>query len=398
MNPGKISLWLDSNEQGSDRAKSLAKAAMEDTRFSLEGFRSQDVDLCFEGDPIHHGHDLLGDVYSENKFLCELKLPSDYISSALGPTGHLADQILTMREAGHPCMVLVLGSDKDVYWAARNSLKPRYPCVGELDFQTGDYINRLRDVEANAFALGVPVFRWKDDPFVRLLSLAHKTLTGGNLYGYRPRPAEGDRELVAASCLFKNIGPLLMSTLLEDYSLMFCPKPGARELEDLPGFGPARAKLVRPKIGVDKSVILCRTAVSGYEDYHPVDYIHESKNSSEFEADVNRVLRSCPVESIKRHEFNGMVRVSYINGYDIQEYIDSELLKIGYKRAEIHSVELNGECLYDDDPNAFTDIFPEDIKQRILKNNELVANRPNRVGIDSRECQLPTPAPRGLHD
>ena len=247
MNPGKISVWVDSNERPpkneeerkKHRITHLIQVASEDPRFELEGFRPQDVDLQFEYTPgwVQTG---IPNAY----FNVELKLPSDYIASALGPTGHLADQILTMREAGHPCMVLVLGDDADVQAACLDALKTRYRGQN-LAFQIGSYSDRLIDFEANAGAMGVPVMRWKAQPWRRLLSLAHKTLTGGNLYGYRPRPADGERELIAASTMFKGIGPETCKSLLEDYKLRFVPKSkNARPLDELPGIGPKRARLI----------------------------------------------------------------------------------------------------------------------------------------------------------
>ena len=59
-------------------------------------------------------------------FNCELKECSDYISSALGKDGHLYCQHLSMRESGHPAMILVLGSDLDVSNAIIDSLQTRY--------------------------------------------------------------------------------------------------------------------------------------------------------------------------------------------------------------------------------------------------------------------------------
>lgn len=238
----KISLWIDSNERPPEneeerkkhRITHLISVASEDPRFDLEGFRSQDVDLEFsEGD---------------RKFLVELKLPTDYIASALGPTGHLADQILTMREAGYPCMALVLGDDADVQAACLDALKTRYRGQ-ERAFQLASYLDRLIDFEANAGAMGVPVMRWKSQPWRRLLSMSHKILTGGDLYGYRPRPAEGEREVVAASCLFKNIGPETWKKILVDYQVCIAPRNGyARPLEEIAGVGPKRAAMINPHV------------------------------------------------------------------------------------------------------------------------------------------------------
>jgi hypothetical protein len=114
--------------------------------------------------------------------------------------------------------------------------------------------------------------------------------------------------------------------------------------------------------------MIFRTVVSGYEDYHPEDYSHDTKTSEEFESDVKAIMAACPIETIELYEYMGKQRHSFIDGYSIQGYIGSELIKLGYTKAEIHPVYLHGECLYDK-LTEFTEIFPDDIKQRILKNN-----------------------------
>jgi hypothetical protein len=180
-------------------------------------------------------------------FNCELKQCSDYISSALGKDGHLYCQHLSMRESGHPAMILVLGSDLDVSNAIIDSLQTRYRGK-ELAFQISNYEARLQDYESKSFALGIPIMRWKNSPFKRLLSTAYKVLTESNLMDYSPRPIDNEREIVASSILYRGIGPDTMKNLLVDYDLCFVPKPGARDVEDIPGFGPKRAALVKSRI------------------------------------------------------------------------------------------------------------------------------------------------------
>jgi hypothetical protein len=246
----KISVMADSNEQGNSRMAKLALALANDPRFTWGGYAELDVDLEFSLDLGFNGHEPKV-VFRNNivKFLCELKEPADLLTSALGKDGHLAKQVWSIQESGFSGIVLVLGDDRDVYYAAKASLKPRYPDENESEFQIRDYLNRLRDFEANSFSMHVPVFRWKDMPFERLLSTAHKALTGGNLYGYGPRPAEGERELVAASCLFKGIGHETMKNILEDYQLCFAPRNGyARPIEEIAGIGKKRAAMINPHV------------------------------------------------------------------------------------------------------------------------------------------------------
>ena len=116
--------------------------------------------------------------------------------------------------------------------------------------------------------------------------------------------------------------------------------------------------------------MIFRTVVSGYEDYHPEDYLHDARTPKEFESDVKAILAACPIERIELHEYKEKPMHGFIDGYDIQRYVDDELVKLGYRKAEIHSVDFRGECLYDE-ADEFTDIFPDDIRQRILKNNEI---------------------------
>ena len=250
----KISVMADSNEQGNSRMAKLALALQDDSRFTWGGYTELDVDLEFSLDLGFNGYEPKV-VFRNNivKFLCELKEPADFLTSALGKDGHLAKQVWSMQESGG--IVLVLGDDRDVYYAAKASLKPRYPDENELEFQIRDYLNRLRDFEANSFSMHVPVFRWKDMPFERLLSTVHKSLTGGNLYGYGPRPAEGEREITAL-CMAKGIGPKTAAAIYSDYGSIanLC----TATMEDLSAF-----KQDGRKIGQAKAEAICRLLHGG---------------------------------------------------------------------------------------------------------------------------------------
>lgn len=181
-------------------------------------------------------------------FNCELKECSDYISSALGKDGHLFCQHLSMRESGHPAMILVLGSDLDVSNAIIDSLETRYKGK-ELAFQIGNYEARLQDFEARSFANGIPVMRWKARPFGRLLSTAAQVLGDPSMMGYGPKPSEGERDLVAASLLFRGIGTKTLEPVMAEYRLALVPKGEyARQPLDMAGIGPKRAKLIEERI------------------------------------------------------------------------------------------------------------------------------------------------------
>lgn len=119
--------------------------------------------------------------------------------------------------------------------------------------------------------------------------------------------------------------------------------------------------------------MIFRTAVTGYEDYFPLDYLHNNKTSAEFQDDVRKILESCPVRTISEYHTGTETILRYVDGYDIQDYINTELLKLGYTKAEICQVTLGGECFYNQ-LDDFPEIFPDNIKQRILKNNQEVLN------------------------
>lgn len=240
-----------------DRAKKLALAINEDPRFepleinpdipvdcqfSIPEARIRPIERDYEG-KLMHAPEMVTKIFN-----VEFKTCPDYISSALGKDGHLYLQHLAMREAGHRAMILVIGGDDEVSAAIRASLVTRYRGQ-ELAFQIANYEARLQDFEAQSFAMGIPVMRWKARPFARLLSHAAKVLLDGHLMDYRPRPAEGEREIVAASCLHRGIGPELMKVLLAEYQLAFVPRGiYARPIEELPGWGKKRCEMVNPMI------------------------------------------------------------------------------------------------------------------------------------------------------
>jgi hypothetical protein len=223
------------------RAQSLAMAVMEDPRFvPLE--ESSDI-------PVDCQFILSGGYYQKDKiFNCELKECKDYVISALGRDGHLCLQHLAMAETGHRSIIVVLGGDNQVADAIFQILKIQYH-GDELKYEMESYKKRLFDFEAKCFASGIPVMRWQLDPFQRLLSHAHKVLTDADMMDYRPRPAEGERELCAACCLTKGIGPETWQTILKEYQIGLVPRGDyAVPLEEMPGMGPKRCAQVNPMI------------------------------------------------------------------------------------------------------------------------------------------------------
>lgn len=217
------------------RAQKLALAIAEDPRFEpLQIDSGLPVDVMFS--------------LNEIKFLIELKECADYVTSALSPSGHLYDQHLKLRESGHRSMILVLGGDKEISDAISSSLWKRYK-GDQLRHQIASYEDRLHHFDAVCFGLGIPVMRWKAAPFKRLLSVAYHTLTDGSLMDYRPRPANGERELAAASLLFHGMGPKVMGNILKEYTLCFAPRGDyAKPIDEIEGIGRKRADQIGPYV------------------------------------------------------------------------------------------------------------------------------------------------------
>ncbi|MDD3906432.1 MAG: hypothetical protein PHS46_07940 [Candidatus Omnitrophica bacterium] len=239
-----------------ERAKKLALAVMDDPRFEpLEVNAEIPLDVqfridceksvCFE-DSI--GCQAFPTTTVTKIFNAEFKEVSDYVASALAPQGHLYMQLLAAREAGHPCIVVVLGGDNQVADACYQSLKTRYH-GDELKYELESYKKRLQDFEARCLANGCPVMRWQIDPFSRLLSTAHKVLCENTMLDYRPKPAEGERELVAACGLTKGIGPETWRNILVEYQLGLFPRGDyAKPIEEMAGIGKKRAAQISPLI------------------------------------------------------------------------------------------------------------------------------------------------------
>lgn len=250
-----IQVWADGNEKDTTRMTNFGKVLMDDARFEWMGYKSLDVDLRFEFSELHESKPYSEDFghygVSDHAFNVELKECSDYLASAFGASGHLYDQVLKMRESGNPGMVLVLGGDAAVSAAVKESVYGRYHKPQESAWNITSMEERLIDFEANAAALGIPVVRWEARPWRRLLSTVHKVLHGGNLTGYRPRPANGERDLVAASLLFPGMGPTLLAPIMEEYSLMLVPKKDdSRPISTFPKIGKKRLEMLDKRVAM----------------------------------------------------------------------------------------------------------------------------------------------------
>ena len=169
---------------------------------------------------------------------------SDYLASILN--GHLWDQV---TKAKGPYVVAVLGDDNDVGAAIRKAASRNHRMDPKKLMQ---YYEMVEGFEANCIACGVQVWRLKTDPFKRLLLRARKILEGGNLSGFAPKPAPGERRAVALSILAGDgIGATKAKSILQKFDLCLMVKDGLMaELEDCSGIGPKLASRIRQNIEV----------------------------------------------------------------------------------------------------------------------------------------------------
>ena len=244
MTAPKIFVQLDHNEMGRPRAAKVERTVLEDERFEMRDPGDLPFDLRFG----------LG----EKIFNVELKdfsedAGSDYLSSIL--SGHLYEQILAARERQEPVAVVVLGDDNDVGAAIRKAASRGQGGRRVDPEKLLEYFRMVEGFEANCIALGVPVWRLETDPYKRMLLRVRKILEGGNLTGFAPSPAEGERQAVGLSILAgKGIGPAKARAILEKFDLGLISKEVLTCLEDCRGIGPKLADQIRQHIDVEESV------------------------------------------------------------------------------------------------------------------------------------------------
>jgi len=268
----KIYVMLDHNELARPRAAKVERAVLEDDRFEMRDPGDLPFDLRFSA----AGHcpkecdraaicdtqpDLIRSACRryiiQRVFHVELKdfsesEGSDYLSSIL--SGHLYEQILAARELQEPVAVVVLGDDNDVGAAIRKAAS-RAQGGNRVDPEKlMEYFRMVEGFETNCIALGVPVWRLKTDPYKRMLLRVRKILEGGNLTGFAPSPAEGERQAVGLSILVgKGIGPAKARAILEKFDLFLTSKEVLTCLEDCRGIGPKLADQIRQHIDVEES-------------------------------------------------------------------------------------------------------------------------------------------------
>lgn len=239
-----------------DREQSMRIALSHDTRFEpLQIDSSIPVDLQFRY--IEVLDRLLGEECREKYLNIELKRPEDFVSSVLN--GHLMGQTLSIRESGYNGCTVILGDLGDIQEAIKDASKLRagkHLRGNELSEAIVRTHLRCKSFRKRSFLNGVPVFHKGDDSgffdgedqWKDILDLAADYLLDGDMMGFRMRPADNEREICAAAMLYKGIGDASMRLLLKEYDIRFCPKPGARPIEEIPGFGKKRCDQIRGRV------------------------------------------------------------------------------------------------------------------------------------------------------
>ena len=240
---------LDPNEAARPRAKYVREAVADDEHFysPIGEKASLPFDLRFiqEGKTLHIE---IKDFSEEGN--------SDYLSSIL--SGHLWEQCLAAQELGEPMIIAVLGDDRDVNEAIKTAASRNHRVDANKLFQ---YFQMVDGFEANCMGLGIQVWRLKTDPWKRLLLRVRKILEGGDLAGFAPSPAEGERRAVALSILAGDgIGATKAKNILQKFDLCLRPKIAIGCLEDCDGIGPKLASTIRKNLEVIESHHLETTA------------------------------------------------------------------------------------------------------------------------------------------
>jgi hypothetical protein len=245
-----------------DREQSMRIALSHDPRFeSLQIGASIPVDLQFRV-VEHVGHDLLGEEYCEKVLNLELKMPEDFVSSVL--SGHLMDQILSIRESGNDGCTVILGTLDEIYEAIDKSNEKRL-INGKFKFLNQDdrssanasTLLRLKSFKKRSMLNGIPIF-WKGDDsgffdgkdqWRDILDLAADYLLDGRMMGFAMRPANDERELIAASFLFRDVGAKTLEPIMQQYKLALIPrKEYATPIEEFNGVGKVRASVINKRV------------------------------------------------------------------------------------------------------------------------------------------------------
>ena len=237
-----IYVSIDSNEAMRPRAELIRKAIASDPHFKeIPPVEPMPFDLEFWS-----AGDITKALHVEIKDFSEAG-NSDYLSSIL--SGHLYEQVLAAREIGEPLIIAVLGDDNDVGAAIRKAASRKHRMDPKKLMQ---YYEMVEGFEANCIGLGIPVWRLKTNPYGRILLRVRKILEGGDLSGFAPKPADGERKTVGLSILAgRGVGPKMAANILERYNLCLILRDGfCGDLVDCAGIGPKRAETIMKNLEV----------------------------------------------------------------------------------------------------------------------------------------------------
>ena len=240
------------------REQDLRIALSHDPRFEplkIDSNMPVDLKFCIN---IPCEEDFCGSGLVQNALHVELKEPQDFVQSVL--SGHLMEQVLSIRESGCTGCVVILGGLDDLYGAVKDASQMRagkHMRGDELKHAIATTHSRCKSFRKRSFLQGVPVFHQEDDSgffdgpdqWKDILELAHDYLLDGDMLGFRQRPAENEREVTAASMMFRGIGSDSMRALLKEYTLAFVPRGiYAKPIEEIPGFGKKRCQMITSRV------------------------------------------------------------------------------------------------------------------------------------------------------
>lgn len=242
-----IHLSIDSNESMRPRADLIREAVQKDEHFEeIPPIEPLPFDLEFWAED-----NITNAIHVELKDFSDAG-NSDYLSSIL--SGHLWEQCLAAREIGEPFVIAVLGDDHDIQEAIRKAAGHEHRGHKRgFDLKKFEQYYALVDgFESNCIGCGIQVWHLGYNQFPRLLLRARKILEGGDLSGFCPKPADGERQTVGLSILAgRGVGPKMAANILERYNLCLVLKDGfCGDLEDCEGIGPKRAETIRKNLEV----------------------------------------------------------------------------------------------------------------------------------------------------
>lgn len=194
-----IEVMVDSNEAQWDRVAELEKAvAAHPDRYSWRGVAELPVDLRFREQSTHRCISV------------ELKTPEDMVNSVTN--GHLAMQMLSLREAGEIGFVVVTGSMKDTLAAI-----PRYTTAGRrTQPEVYGIFGQIRHFASAAYADGYPCFFWDFSWSQQLLAHINALFTVPTMLPYLQK---NKQSLTGAAmlCMVPGVGATTAQGLIEAF-------------------------------------------------------------------------------------------------------------------------------------------------------------------------------------